>query len=135
MIRMMSKGIDDFSPLKLQYWDNSCLFMNRGYPVGVKIPTEMEIEWLSSPSEEDKTTFEKAMSSDKPNSWSMISIPSPNHYANHSLYFMGHLDSDNILQDIEQVLPQVTKMLTASFSQLGGEYTNGNRDHDRSIKM
>ncbi len=30
MIRMMSKGIDDFGPLKLQYWDNFCLFMKRG---------------------------------------------------------------------------------------------------------
>ncbi len=98
MIRMMSKGIDDFGPL------NSCLFMNRVYPVGIKIPTEMEIEWLSSPSEQDKTTVELAMSCDKLNSWSMVRIPNPNHYPNHSLYFMGHLDSDNILQDIEQVL-------------------------------
>ncbi len=61
MIRILSKGIDDFGHLKLQYWDNSCLFMNRGYPVGIKIPTETEIEWLSSPSEEDKTTVELAM--------------------------------------------------------------------------
>ncbi len=39
--------------------------MKRGYPVGVKIPTETEIEWLSSPSEEDKTTVELAMLCDK----------------------------------------------------------------------
>ncbi len=32
---------------------------------------------------------------------------------------MGHLDSDNIRQDIEKVLPLVTEMLTASLSQLG----------------
>ncbi len=80
----------------------------------------MEIEWLSSPSEEDKTIVELAMSCDNPYSWSMVSIPNPNHYPNHSLYFVGHLDSDNILQDIEQVLPRVTKMLTDSFSKLGG---------------
>ncbi len=91
MIRMMSKGIDNFGPLKLQYWDNSCLFMNLGYPVGIEIPTEMEIEWLSSLSEEDKTTIELAMSCYKLNSWSMVSIPCFNHYPNHRLYFVGHL--------------------------------------------
>ncbi len=121
MIRMLSKGIDDFGPLKLQYCENSCLLMNRGYPVGIKIPTEMEIEWLSSPSEEDKTTIELAMSCDKLNNWGMVTIPNPNRYPNHTLYFVGHLDSNNILQDIEQVLPWVTEMLTESFSQLGGD--------------
>ncbi len=147
MIRMLGKGIDDFGPVKLQYWDNSCLFLNRGYPVGIKIPTEMEIKWLSSPSEEDKITIELEMSCDKLNSWSMITIPNPNCYPNDSLYFVSHLDSDNILQDIEQVLPLVTKMLTESFSQLGGDKPtvvmkplqevntqNGHRDHDRSIE-
>ncbi len=73
----------------------------------------------------------------------MISIPFPNHYSNHSLYFVGYLDSDNILKDIEKVLPQVTKILTDSFSKIGGDKkmvvmnllqeVNGNRDHDRSI--
>ncbi len=93
MIGMMSKGFNDFSPLKLIYWDNSCLFMNRGYPVGVKIHQEFEIEGLSSPSEEDKTTVELVMPCDKLNSWSMVTIPCPNHNANHSLYF----GSNNIL--------------------------------------
>ncbi len=71
------------------------------------------------PSEEEKTIVEMAMSSDKLNDWSIITIPFPNHYDNHSLYFVGHLDSDNICQDIEKVLPLVTEQLTASFSQLG----------------
>ncbi len=59
------------------------------------------------------------MSCDKLNSWSIITILCPNHYSNHSLYLVGHLYGDNIFQDIEKVLPLVTEMLTASFSQHG----------------
>ncbi len=65
MIRMMRKGINDLSSLKLEYWDNSCPFMKGQYPVGVNIPTENEIKLLSTPSEEEKTIVEMAMSSDK----------------------------------------------------------------------
>ncbi len=42
---------------------------------------------------------------------------------NHELYFMGHLDNDNILQDIDNVLPPLTPCVTDeladSFQKLG----------------
>ncbi len=50
MIRMICKYINDFIPLKLEYWD-SCFFINRGYPVGAKIHRKVlnlaSISWPS----------------------------------------------------------------------------------------
>ncbi len=47
-IRCQSKGIEDFSSLKIQYWDNSILFMSSCYSVGIKIRTELDIDWFDS---------------------------------------------------------------------------------------
>ncbi len=46
MVMLRSKSIEDNSALKFQYWDNSFLFMQNGHPMGVIIPTEMEIEQI-----------------------------------------------------------------------------------------
>ncbi len=119
IIRLKSKGIGNLSWLKLQYWDISFFFLESGYPVGVKVPTETEIEWLITPGEDEKTIIEMTMSSDNCNDWSIITIPCPNHFLNHDLYFVGHLDSDNIHQDIENVWPLLTDQLTDSFVKLG----------------
>ncbi len=123
MIRYRSKSIDDFCSLKFQYRDNSTLFMKSGYPVGFKIAIDMDIDWFDSPSEIDKAIVEIASSSEHEKEWSTLTIPSPHHYLKHELFFMGHLDNDNILQDIDTVLhpltPQVTDDLTDSFGNLG----------------
>ncbi len=53
----------------------------------------------------------------------MITIPNPYNYLNHELYFLGHLDNDNILQGIGKVLPLlppgVTDELADSFEKMG----------------
>ncbi len=59
-----SKGIDDFGALTILYWDNSSLFMKSGYPVGVIISTDTEIDWLITPSEDEKTIIDLAFSSE-----------------------------------------------------------------------
>ncbi len=64
MIRCKSKDIDDLGSLRIQYWDNYSLFMKSGYPVGVIIPTETEIEWLITPSEDSKFIIDLASSSE-----------------------------------------------------------------------
>ncbi len=46
MIRLECPHIDDLKPLKIIYWDNLFLYINGGKPVGVKIPTEVNVEWL-----------------------------------------------------------------------------------------
>ncbi len=122
MIRCRSKGIDDLSTLRIQYWDNSSLFMKSGYPVGVIIPTEIEIEWLITPSEDEKTLVDLASSSKHNQYWSVLTIPNTSNYLNHKLFFVGHLDNDNILQDIGNVLslkPRVTdEQLEVLFEKL-----------------
>ncbi len=60
MIRCRSKGIDDLGALRIQYWDNSSLFIKSGYPVGVIIPKETDVDWLITPSEDKKTIVELA---------------------------------------------------------------------------
>ncbi len=45
MIRLHCPNIDDFKPLKILYWDTSFLLVNEGKPVGIKIPTEISVEW------------------------------------------------------------------------------------------
>ncbi len=61
MFRFGSADIDDLLPTRIQYWDNSFLFMKNGYTVGVKCPTESDIEWLSTPSEDEKTIVESLL--------------------------------------------------------------------------
>ncbi len=91
--------------------------------MGIKIPTDMDIDWFDSPSESDKSIIEKVPSSEHDAEWNRLTIPYPQHYLNHELFFMGHLDNDNILPEIETVLRplshQVTDDLTDSFSNLG----------------
>ncbi len=126
MIRCKTKGIDNLGSLRIQYWDNSSLFMKSGYPVGVIIPTETEIEWLITPSEDEKIIVDLASSSEHNKEWSMITIPNPSHYLNHELYFMGHLDNDNILQDIGTVTPPLTPHVTDELANLFGKLGNAN---------
>ncbi len=97
MLRIGSPSIDDFSPMKIQYWDNSILYMKNGYPVGVKIPTEVEIDWLLNPLEEEKTIVEQAMSNEMNKVWDTLIVSNPTCYINLGLYYDGHLDSDNML--------------------------------------
>ncbi len=77
IIKCRSKGIDDLGALRIQYWDNSSLFMKSGYPVGVIIPTETEIEWLITPSEDEKTIVDLASSSEHNQYCSVITIRNP----------------------------------------------------------
>ncbi len=123
MIRCWSKGIDDFGSQRIQYWDNSSYFMKSGYPVGIIILTETEIELFISPPEDEKAIVDLASSSKHNKERSILTIPIPHHYLNHKLYFVGHLDNDNILQDIGNVLPpltpRVTDELADSFEKLG----------------
>ncbi len=97
--------------------------MKSGYPVGIKIPTDMDINWLDSPSELEKAIIETASSSEHEKQWSTLTIPNPHHYLNYELFFVGQLDNDNILPDIDTVLrpltPKVAEDLTDSFSNLG----------------
>ncbi len=44
MFRIGSTTIDDLSPLRIQYLDNSYLYVKCGYPMGVKVLTEVDIE-------------------------------------------------------------------------------------------
>ncbi len=85
MIRCRSNGIDDLGALRIQYWDNSSLFIKSGYPVGVIIPTETDVDWLITLSKDEKTIVELASSSEHNKNWSIITIPNPSNYLNHIL--------------------------------------------------
>ncbi len=61
MIRFGSSGIDDLQPMKIIYWDNSFLLTFEGVPVGYKLPTELFIDWLVSPSELEKSIIDRAV--------------------------------------------------------------------------
>ncbi len=54
MIRLHSPNIDDFKPLNILYWDTSFLLVNEGKPVGIKVPTEISVEWLDSRKDDDR---------------------------------------------------------------------------------
>ncbi len=97
--------------------------MSSVYPVGIKIPTEIDIDWFDSPTESYKAIVEKVSSSEHDAELNILTIPNPHQYLNHELFFVGHLDNDNVLAEIETVLcslsSQVTDELTDSFGNLG----------------
>ncbi len=83
--------------------------------MGVIIPIETDVD--------EKTIIKLALSSEHNKNWNIVTIPNPSNYLNHELYLVGHLDNDNILQDIVKVLPPltpgVTDKLADSFEKLG----------------
>ncbi len=124
MFRIGSANIDDFSPLRIQYWDNSYLYVKSKYTVGVKVLTEVEIKWLLTPSEEEKTIVERAMSDEMNKVWDTITVPNPTLYINFGLYFDGHLDSNHMLpciSNVLQVLPKVTEEMADILKNLSQE--------------
>ncbi len=98
--------------------------MKSRFLVVVKAPTEVEIEWLLIPSEEEKTIVERAMSDKMNQVWDTITVPNPTLYINLSLYFDGHLDSNHMLPRISNVLQVLLKTieeLADIFKTLGQE--------------
>ncbi len=124
MIRLRSPSLDDLKHLKIVYWDNSFLYINEGKPVGVKIPTEVMVEWLDSRVDAEKDLVERSKTLDLEMDWGIITVPNPTQYPNVELFFLGHLDSDTI-REVEILPEQVTDKLTESFSTYGyGETSN-----------
>ncbi len=109
MLRFGSINIDDLLHERIQYWDNSFLLVKNGYSMGVKCPTKGDIEWLSTPSEDEKTIIENAPEDENNSAWNTIMAPNPANYINLNLYFVGHLDSDILLESMAGVIPLTSK--------------------------
>ncbi len=122
MVRLMSSGIDHLKPLKIVYWDNSSLYINEGKPIGVKIPTEVSVEWLDSHIDAEKDLVERSKSLDLEMDWGIITVSNPTQFANVNLFFAGHHDSDTI-KEVEILPEQVTDKLIESFMRLGSQST------------
>ncbi len=85
MIRLNSKDIDDFKPLKILYW--SFLLVNEGKPVGVKVPTDISVEWLDLHINAEKDLVERSRGMDLEIDWSIITVPNPTQFLNILLFF------------------------------------------------
>ncbi len=103
MIRLNSPNINDFKPMKNVYWDNSFLLINGGKPVGVKIPTEVMVEWLDSRVDAEKDLAKWSKKLDLKNEWGTITVPNPTQYPNINLFFAGHLNS--VMINEVEILP------------------------------
>ncbi len=44
MLKHQSCAKNDLSPMRLKYWDNSLLIMNRGLPLVIQYPTDIKLE-------------------------------------------------------------------------------------------
>ncbi len=77
MISFGCAQIDDLHPMRIQYWDKSFLLTKDGYPVGVKILTETDIECLISLQEEEKTILDNALDDEANSVLGTITVPSP----------------------------------------------------------
>ncbi len=109
MLRFGSTEIDDLLPMRIQYWDNSFLFVKNGYTKGVKCLTENDIEWLSTHSEDEKTIIENALADENSSVWNIIMVPIPANYINLELYFAGHFESDILLESMASIGPLTSK--------------------------
>ncbi len=105
MMRFGSAIIDDLDSMRIQCWDNSFLIMKSGYLVGVKVLMETEIDWLSTPSKDEKIIVESANEDEKNLIWDTVIVPNQSNYINISLYFVSHLDSDILLESVGKVGP------------------------------
>ncbi len=121
MPRFGSIDIDDLLTTRIQYWDKSFPFVKNGYTMGIKCPTESDIEWLSTHSEDEKTIVENALEDENNSVWNIIKVPNLANYINLGLYFVGHLDSDILEESMGGVVPLISKWnkeLSDIFEQL-----------------
>ncbi len=93
IIRLHSPNIDDFKPLKILYWDTPFLLVNEGKSVGIKVPTEISVEWLTSRKDDEKDLVDRSKCMDLESDWAIVTVLNPTEYLNIHLYFKGHLDS------------------------------------------
>ncbi len=130
MIRLNSPNIDDFKSMKIFYWDSSFLLINGGKPVGIKIPTEVMVEWLDTRVDAEKDLAEWSKKLDLEKEWGTITVPNPTQYPNINLFFVGHIDSD-MIKEVEILPDPATDKLTESFMKLGNLRTAANIGSDK----
>ncbi len=120
MIRLNSNDINDFKPLKILYWDTSFLLVNEGKPVGVKVPTDISVEWLDSRIGSEKNLVDRSKCMDLEIDWGIIIVPNTTQFLNILLFFKGHLDTD-LIKDVETPTDPTTDKLADSFMKLGSQ--------------
>ncbi len=120
MIRLHSPNIYDFKPLKILYSDTSFLLVNEGKPVGIKVPTEISVEWLDSRKDDEKDLVDRSKCMDLESDWATVTEPNLTEYLNIHLYFKGHLDSDQI-KDVETPSDPTIDKLADSYVKLGSQ--------------
>ncbi len=54
-------------------------------------------------SEDEKTIVENVLEDDNNSVWNTIMVPNPSNYINLGLYFVGHLDSDILLESMGSI--------------------------------
>ncbi len=82
MIRFGNANSKDLFPMRTQYLDNSFQLTKDGYPVGIKILTETEIEWHISPLEDEKTILESTLEDKAISVWNTLTVHNPANYLN-----------------------------------------------------
>ncbi len=117
MIRLNSNDIDDFKPLKILYWDTSFLLVNESKLVGVKVPTDISVEWLDSCINAEKDVVDRSKCMDLEIDWGTVTVPNPTQLLNILLFFKGHLNSD-LIKDVETLTDPTTDKLADSFMKL-----------------
>ncbi len=129
-IRLNSNNIDNFKLFKILYWDTSFLLINEGKPVGVKVPTDISVEWLNSRIDAEKDLVERSKCMDLEIDWGIVTIPNTTQYLNILLFFKSHLDSD-LIKDVETPTDPTTDKLVDSFMKLGSQCAIVNVSSDK----
>ncbi len=92
-----------------------------GYPIALKIPSESKFEWLTTTMTDELIILNVAKTKVNKRVWSTITVLKPTEYINLGLYFLGHLDSDLILECMLQFCPPLkseTDVLAKKFENL-----------------
>ncbi len=134
MIRLNSNDIDDFKPLKILYWDTSFLLVNEGKPVGVKVPTEISVEWLDSRIDAEKDLVERSKCMDLEIDCGIVTVPNPTQFLNILLFFKGHLNCD-LIKDVDTPTDPTTDKLADSFMKLGSQCAVVNVSSDKEPEL
>ncbi len=97
MLMLESCTFHDLSSIRIRYWDNSILLVNRGLPLAAKCPTDIKMDWLAIKLEDDKLVSVTTQTEEATLSWDELIVPCPRQYVNSILYYIGHLDDDRIV--------------------------------------
>ncbi len=78
--------------MRIKYWDNSILLINRGLSLAIKCSTDNQFDWLLSEVEGEQFVLVVTKEEEANMIWDEMTFPYSLQYIKRVLYYYGHFE-------------------------------------------